>query len=258
MEEKKKKQKKVSYYSTLFIFCVILWFTYEHYQENNFNDFVRSESNLYCSEFVRDKEIKYSKKASYKIVSEDYNDAMFYKTIKVSKNQPYRVTCMVKTRNVEAQENISGIGAQISIEGTTERSVAVQSTTRWQKIELIFNSKNRETVNIGFRLGGYLGKAKGEAWFSDFTLEEGIQDNSNKWKFACFIFKTTDVNINGNQIKLQVTNRDIEDIKDTINRFERSAEVLSQGKMEAKVDVYELDTPLKKLSYDNKFRIYGI
>ena len=72
---------------------------------------------------------------------------------------------------------------------------------------MIFNAKNREEVNIGFRLGGYLGNAIGEAWFSDFTIEEGLTENNNDWKFACFIFKTTDVTINQKEIKLEVTRK---------------------------------------------------
>ena len=88
----------------------------------------------------------------------------------------------------------TGIGAQISIEGSTERSIAIQGTNEWQKIELIFNSKNRDSINIGFRLGGNLGLAKGKAWFSDFKLEEGTTNSNNEWKFACLILKTTDVN----------------------------------------------------------------
>ena len=66
-----------------------------------------------------------------------------------------------------------GVGAQISIIGTTEKSVAITGTQDWQKIEMIFNSKDREEVEIGFRLGGYLGQCTGVAWFSDFTFEEG-------------------------------------------------------------------------------------
>ena len=205
--EQKKRKHKISYYITLAILLVILYFVYQYYQQNNFNDFVRSESKLYASTFIRDNEVKYTAKRSYKIDSKDFNDAMFYKKIKVNKNQPYKVTCMVKTSNVQAENENSGIGAQISIEGTTERSIAISGTQNWQKIELIFNSKDREEVNIGFRLGGYLGEAKGEAWFSNFTIEEGITDNNSEWKFACFIFKTTDVTINGKEIKLDVTRK---------------------------------------------------
>lgn len=33
---------KIIYAITVIILCVILWFVYRYYQENNFNDFVRS------------------------------------------------------------------------------------------------------------------------------------------------------------------------------------------------------------------------
>lgn len=254
--EQNRKKNRISYFISLAILLIMLYFAYEYYQTNNFNDFIRSEMNLYTSYFIRDKEIKYTDKRSYKIESPEYNDAMFYKAVKVEKNQPYKVTCIVKTNNVQAKEEISGIGAQIAIEGTTERSVAIAGTQDWQKIELIFNSKNREEVNIGFRLGGYLGEAKGEAWFSDFTIEEGIAEQDSNWKFACFIFKTTDVTINQKQIKLEVTQTDINDITNTLKLFEKSCSSLSNRKMTAECDIYQIDTPLSKLSYDNEFGYY--
>lgn len=251
-----KQKKRISYYISLTILLIILYFAYQYYKINNFNDFVRSEANIYTSNFIRDNEIKYNNQKSYKIESPEYNDAIFYKKVKVEKNQPYKVTCMVKTKEVEAEEKISGVGAQISIEGTTERSIAIAGTEDWQKIELIFNSKNREEVNLGFRLGGYLGQAKGDAWFSNFTLEEGTLEDNNNWKFACFIFKTTDVNVNQKQVKLTVTQNDIIDIKNTINLFETACDNLSNRKMTANCDVYEIETPLSKLSYDNEFGYY--
>ena len=243
---------KIAYIITIIILCILLVYAYNYYQSNNFNDFVKSEASLYKSQFKRDNTIKYGENRSYEIISPDYNDAMFYKTINVEKNQPYKITCMVKTENVESEDEISGVGAHISIEGSTERSVAIQGTNDWQEIELIFNSKNRETINIGFRLGGNLGKA----WFSDFKLEEGTLENNSDWKFACFIFKNTDVNLNGNEIKLQVTNNDISDIKDTVRRFENSCYTLSEGKMTANCDIYEIDTPITELSYDEEFGYY--
>lgn len=255
-----KKQKtlgsRIGYAITLIILFILLYFAYQYYQLNNFNDFVRSETNLYTSNFKRDKEIKYSDKRSYKIESPEYNDAMFYKTIKVQKNTPYKITCMIKTQNVVAETENSGIGAQIAVEGTTERSIAISGTQDWQEVELIFNSKDREEVNIGFRLGGYLGKATGEAWFSNFKIEEGNASSNSNWKFACFIFQTTDVTIDWKEIKLDVTQSDINDIKSTINRFKNSCNELSQGKMTANVDVYQINTPITKLSYDNEFGYY--
>ena len=246
-KRQKTLKSRIAYFITLIILLVLLYFAYQYYQSNNFNDFVRSEVNLYTSNFKRDSEIKYSNTRSYKIESPNYNDAMFYKTVQVEKNTPYKVTCMVKTNGVEAQDMLSGVGAQIAIEGTTERSVAISGTQDWQKIELIFNSKNREEVNIGFRLGGYL----------DFTIEEGITSkNDNNWKFACFIFETTDVTVNGQRIQLSVTQSDINDKKNTLNRFQNSCEELSKGKMTADVDIYQVGIPLTKLSYDNEFGYY--
>ena len=250
---RKTEKNKVTYTITLVILFILLYFAYQYYQLNNFNDFVRSETNLYTSNFKRDKEIKYSDKRSYKIESPEYNDAMFYKTIKVQKNTPYKITCMIKTQNVVAETENSGIGAQIEVEGTTERSIAISGTQDWQEVELIFNSKDREEVNIGFRLGGYLGKATGEAWFSNFKIEEGTASSNNNWKFACFIFTTTNVNINGKEVQLNVTESDINDIRNTITRFENSCRELSKGKMTAKVDAYQVNTPITKLSYDNQF-----
>lgn len=254
--EQNKKSRKISYFLSLAILVVVLYFAYQHYQKNNFNDFVRSETNVYTSHFTKDKEVQYNHKTSYKIETPKYNDAMFYKKVQVKKNQPYKVTCMVKTNQVESEEEQSGVGAQISIEGTTERSIAISGTQDWQKIELIFNSKNREEVNIGFRLGGYLGEAKGEAWFADFTIEEGVEEQNNNWKFACFIFKNTDVTIDQKQIKVSVTQSDIKDITNTINLFETSCSNLSNGKMRADCDIYEIDTPLAQLSYDNQYGYY--
>ena len=255
-----KKEKtlfgRIAYIITVIVLLILLYYAYQFYQSNNFNDFVRSEANLYTSKFKRDNDVKYSDKRSYRIESNEYNDAMFYEKVKVNKDQPYKVTCMVKTENVEAKDGNSGVGAQILIEGSTERSVAIQGTSDWQKIELLFNSKDREEVNIGFRLGGNLGEAKGKVWFSDFTLEEGILENNSDWNFACFIFKTTNVNINNNQINLEVTDSDIRDIENTISRFETSCYTLSEGKMTANCDIYELDTPLSSLSYDDEFGYY--
>lgn len=254
--EKKSLLGRITYIITVIILCALVYLAYQYYQINNFNNLVKSEQNLYTSKFIRDDNVKYSDKKSYSIESNEYNDAMFYEKVKVEKNKPYKVTCMVKTENVEAKNGNSGVGAQISIEGSTERSVAIQGSSDWQKIELIFNSKDRDTINIGFRLGGNLGEAKGKAWFSDFTMEEGVSENNSNWDFACFIFKNTNVNINNNQINLQVTDSDIKDIENTISRFENSCYTLSEGKMTANCDIYELDTPISSLSYDDEFGYY--
>lgn len=248
--------KKIGNIISWIIIIIILILALNFYSKNNFNEYVRSEMNLHTSEFKRDSEVKYSKTNSYKITSNNENDATFYKKVKVQKNMPYKVTCMVKTENVKPEGDISGVGAQISIIGTTEKSVAMTGTQDWQKIEMIFNSKDREEVDIGFRLGGYLGKCTGTAWFSDFTFEEGTISQNNNWKFACFIFENTDVVLNGKEINISMSETDINDIRDTIKRFEANIKDLSGNKMTADYDTYIVKDPITKLSYDEEFGYY--
>ena len=245
--------KKIGNIISWIIIITILIAAFNFYKSNNFNDFVRSEMELHTSEFKRDSKIKYSKSDSYKIVSNTANDATFYKKVKVRKNMPYRVTCMVKAENIISEKDISGVGAQISVIGTTEKSIAITGTQDWQKIEMIFNSKDREEVDIGFRLGGYLGKCTGTAWFSDFTFEEGTINESKNWNFACFIFENTDVIVDGKEIKISVTENDISDIRDTIGRFKTTVSDLSQNKMTAGCDIYKIQDPITKLSFDEEF-----
>ena len=101
------------------IVIVILVNIYNFYKLNNFNEFIRSELNLRTSEFKRDSQVKYSKNDSYKIISDIENDATFYKKVKVKKDTPYKVTCMVKKEDFKSKVDNSGIGAQISIIGKT-------------------------------------------------------------------------------------------------------------------------------------------
>ena len=96
---------------TIFL-LITLFFMYQIYNENNFNGFKKSELNIYSSEFLRDSSEKYNGKSSYKIESNTFNDAMFSKKIKVKKNTPYKVSCMIKLENVVAKENPSCGGAR--------------------------------------------------------------------------------------------------------------------------------------------------
>lgn len=245
--------KKIGNIISWIIIIGILIGAFNFYKQNNFNEFVRSEMNLHTSQFKRDSNVKYSKSSSYKIISDTANDATFCKIVKVKKNTPYKVTCMVKTENVVAKDDISGVGAQIAVIGTTEKSIAITGTEDWQKIEMIFNSKNREEVDIGFRLGGYLGECTGTAWFSDFTFEEGTSTESKNWNFACFVFENTDVIVDGKEVKISMTDSDIFDIKDTIKRFETTVAELSNNKMTADCNIYKIQMPITKLTYDEEF-----
>lgn len=262
METKKEKKaiSKIVYIIVLLILAFIVTKLYSAFDKNNFNDFVRTEYILYTSEFTRDNIIKYSKNDSYKIKSDTPNDAMFYKEIEVIPNTPYKVTCMVKTQDIVTTKEVSNAGANISIADTVEKSKSITGTSDWQKLEFIFNSKNRTSVKLGFRLGGYDDNCTGSAWFSDFTIEQGSNQKDSNWNFACFIFTNTDVVLqeNGEQkeIKLKMTGTDILDMKQNMARFKTSCNELSKGKMSVNYDIITIEEPITTLSYDNENGYY--
>lgn len=152
MSNKNKIIGNIIFYILVIVILAIFYCLFERY---NFNDYEKSEYYANKTKFTRDNSVKYLKNASYKLESEEYNDAIFYKTIKLQKNTVYKVTCMVKTENIQTEKSSSIAGAQISIVDTTEKSKSITDTCDWQKIELLFDSKDREEIKIGFRLGGY-------------------------------------------------------------------------------------------------------
>lgn len=245
---------------SILIIIGLLFVLYKVYKSNNFSEYIRAEYNSGISNFSRDSEVKYSKMDSYKIENTDFNDAMFFKTINVVPNTSYKVSCMVKTKEVINKEENKDAGAHICINETVEKSDNIIGTTDWTKIEFIFNSKNRKTVDIGFRLGGNYNDSKGTAWFSDMTIETASADTSNKWNFLCLLFDETKVSIE-NQGKTQnfdlnLTQSDIYDMKLCINRFKSSMEIMSQGKMKVNYDIVEIDKPITTMSYDEENGYY--
>lgn len=246
------------------IFNIIFWIIvivlitklYGVYRIYNFNGFTKAEYNTGVSKFTRDNKTTCEYDYSYKIESKNFNDAIFYKKIKVKANTPYKLTCMVKTQNIETESGKTDGGAQISIVNSTECSESIIGTSDWQRIELIFDSKNREEIEIGFRLGGNNTNAKGIAWFSDFNLEEGIKDATNNWNMACFIMKTVEVNIDNENLKLNMSMNDVENMKENMERFQESANTLSNGKMTVDYDLYEISTPVTTVTYSEEYGYY--
>lgn len=215
--------------------------------------FTRGENKLNKSKFTKDSKVKYSQKSSLCIENPEFNDASYMKTIDVKPNTPYKVTCMVKTENVIREEGNKITGANISIIESTEKSESLIGDNDWTQLTLYFNSKNRSQVQIGLRLGGYNGLAKGRCWFSDFKVEEGHNAENNTWNNLCLIYRNIDVNLNINgqikSIKLSMTNKDVETIKDNIRRYQETAKTFSQAKIDVTYDVVVIDKPVTSLTY---------
>lgn len=250
--------KAVLFIFIIFLIVYIFNLVITGYRINYFNDFTRAELNLKESSFRRDIEEKYDDKLSYRIDSPTYNDAMFYKTLEVKKNTAYKITCKVKTRNVETKEKPSDSGAHISIMSTTEKSKSIQGTTDWQEITLYFNSKNRESIDIAFRLGGIQENCRGTAWFADFKLEQGAEIVDNVWNYACFIFKNTNINLDRN-VNISMTENDIYNIKENILRFKKDIQDFSNSNIIPNCDIIEINEPISTISYDedNGYYISG-
>ena len=129
-------------------------------------------------------------------------------------------------------------------------------TNDWQELELLFNSKNRTSVDIGFRLGGFNDNCTGTVWFSDFKVESGISNTDTNWNVACFIFPNIDVVVNAKNenknVKLSMSQTDIQDIKDDMERFKNSCRELSKDQMTVTYDCIVINDPVTSLSYDEK------
>lgn len=260
MSKKSKILSRVSSLIFIIFVMVSLIALYRVYKINDFNNFEKAEYNLNTTKFSRDNKVKYSNVDSYKLKSEQYNDAMFYKTVQVEKNTSYRVSCMVKTEDIIPEKEKSSSGAQICLSGTVYTSESLTGTNDWQKLEFIFNSRNNDTVDIGFRLGGNGENCKGTAWFSDFKLEKGSTTTDTKWNMVCFIFKNVDVVIEKDgqeqELKFSMSNEDVQTMKDNMLRLEKALPELSDGKITMDYQVIEIDEPITSVSYDEEHGYY--
>ncbi len=222
------------------------------YRKFDFNYYSKGIISGGSASFSRDDKCEGGRQRSYKIENQNFTESMFFKEIAVNSYTPYRVSCMIKTEEVEQLDNNSMAGAQIILKDTEEHSKIISGTTDWTKVEFCFNSKNKETVEIGFALGGNFAKAKGKAWFADLTIEEGELMDDNVWKFACVIFQNTDVRLDiGMHIKESLTEKENTQIKNMISNFESSLGNISRNKIKAKCYLINIDEPITTLSHDD-------
>lgn len=256
MRRKESVLSKIISWIFFIILVFIIFKLFGIFKMNYFNGFMKGETVSGLSSFTRDSEVKYLDDNSYKIVSEQQNNAAFFKDVEVEPNSVYKVTCYVKTDNVIPEDVNTDGGANIGIMDSYEISKSITGTNDWQQIEMMFNSQNRTSVKIGFRLGGNTGTAEGTAWFSNFKMEKGIANDSNVWNVGCFIFKSIDVNTDGERKTFNMTMSDIQDINNDIRRYQKACETLSDGKMKVEYDVHEINDTITTISYSDEFGYY--
>lgn len=248
----KKLSKFILSLITIIILIYILGFIYESYKLKFFNDFTCAELEEHKSQFARDKDVQYTNGVySYRITSDTMSDATFCADLKVEKNTPYKVSCMVKTENVVAEQEVSESGAHICILDTIEKSKSIQRTEDWQELVFYFNSYGRDHVNIGFRLGGFEDNCTGTAWFSDFKVEKGIADTDTTWKVACFVIPNTDViTEEGKEVIVNMSDNDIYNTEINMQRFQNSCNTLSGGLINVEYDFFNTNATLTSVSND--------
>lgn len=242
-------------FSNLFTIVIII-IAVVIYRQYDFNFFTKGILGEGKTQFSRDANEKYSKTRSYKIDNILENDAMFFRTVPVTPNTPYKVTCMVKTKNIENSENNPVAGAQICLTGTEEHSEVLTGDNDWTKLEFYFNSKNNTEVEIGFRLGGNLTKASGTAWYSDLSLEKGVLDDSNIWNMGCFIIENTNIQMEEKNINQRVSYYQKLQIESDMRKFQDTIKTMSNNKINIKYEVINITEPLTTLTYDDENGYY--
>lgn len=247
------KYKNIISNICIIVIIIVAFFVYRKYDYNFYTKGIAEKGK---TKFSRDSNETYSKGRSYKIENEISNDAMFYREISVRPNTPYRVTCMVKTKNVIGNENDPTAGAQICLNGTEEHSDVIQGNTDWIKLEFMFNSKCNSKVEVGFRLGGILNTAEGTAWFSDLEIEEGASDESNTWNFGVFLIDNASVNIEGSLKNYTMTTADKSVVGVDLQRLKNSIKSISNNQINIEYEMIEITEPLTTLSYDEENGYY--
>lgn len=231
------------------IIVVITIFGFKIIQRMNFNGLQIGTGKESTSVFSRDKDVKYNGEQSYKIESDNYSDAMIFKTINTEKNSVYKVSCKVKTKDVECEDGEYG-GFNICMKDKVNKSPSLSGTNDWTDMIFYFNSYNSEKIDIGFRLGENTGDCKGTVWIADMKIEQGIFQKNKKWNFATFIINNTDLTVGNEKIKQTLNSSQKSSISRCMSKFKSTCESFSNGRMEIDYQIFDLDDTLKSISYD--------
>jgi len=239
----------------ILVIFILLFISFNIIQSYNLNGFKLAHYYEDKTQVSRDSNEKYNEEWSYKIESTDYNDFMIYKTIKVRKNTAYKISCMVKTENVEA-ENKTSSGFSIGLKDDLEKSPSIAGTSEWQELTFYFDSKDNETIDIAFRLGDNNQNCKGTVWFSNVKIEVGRKQKTNNWNFAVFMINNTKIKLEQEIISETVSIPQANAIKNAFIGFKETLEDFTNNDIKVNYDVINIDKPLTQISYDKETGYY--
>ncbi|MBI3466158.1 MAG: protein kinase [Planctomycetes bacterium] len=100
------------------------------------------------------------------------DDAGASQKVTTKPNMLYLFSGWVKTQDVTITEKGGTMGASLSIWGGFEASESVVGTFDWTYVTLVFYTGDRNSVELGPRLGHHSSTATGTAWFDDLVLLE--------------------------------------------------------------------------------------
>jgi len=107
-------------------------------------------------------------KRAVMLSSENGADIGWLTSVPVKPRSRYRLSGWIKTENVEAG---SGKGALLNLHNIQpSQTRAVTGTKDWTKVEVVFDTGDRATVEINCLFGGW-GLSKGQAWYDDVQLQ---------------------------------------------------------------------------------------
>ena len=110
----------------------------------------------------------HSGKSSVKIRSGNGHDTSIYTPVNLKSGTKYALSAWIKTEGVSG-----GHGALLNIHELQHKAKtkALQKTTDWQKVEIVFDNTQAGPLTVNCLFGGW-GQAKGTAWFDDISLQE--------------------------------------------------------------------------------------
>jgi hypothetical protein len=100
------------------------------------------------------------------------DDVMFTQVVAVKPKTRYLFYGWAKTQDIVVEKGQVNRGATLSLWGGFESSRSLSASNDWTYLELVFDSGERTSVEVGARLGHHGSRATGTAWFDDLCLIE--------------------------------------------------------------------------------------
>lgn len=131
-----------------------------------------ADTEVSSSTLAWDDGVSHSGRHSVRIQSPTPADVWWVQTVDVRPHTLYRLSGWIKTRDVARSPEVRDSGANISLLGTFDRTVAVLGTRDWTQVAVTLDSADLTQLTVAARLGFWGGVTAGTAWFDDLRLTQ--------------------------------------------------------------------------------------